>query len=166
MNLVRQHTDYAFRLLVALSQAPGKPISTRTLASAADVPYQFASKIMQKLHEEGLVESVMGPFGGFRLVQPSEQVNLLKIIEAVQGPVVINSCLLGQEACPRSTICPIRTRLEALQTMMIDYLQSVSLADLTTGRLKASKNAKEKRKEGDKNERQKFAQSGNSGKSS
>ncbi|HRD01028.1 MAG TPA: Rrf2 family transcriptional regulator [Candidatus Saccharicenans sp.] len=164
MNLVRQHTDYAFRLLVALAQAPGKPISTRTLASAADVPYQFASKIMQKLHEEGLVESVMGPFGGFHLVEPDEKVNLLKIIEAVQGPVVINTCLLGQEACPRSAICPIRTRLEALQTMMIDYLQSVTLADLTAGRLKPSKKAKEK--EGNKNEHQKFSQSRNSGKSS
>ncbi|HAV41173.1 MAG TPA: Rrf2 family transcriptional regulator, partial [Acidobacteria bacterium] len=97
MDFLRQHTDYAFRLLVALAQAPGKAISSRTLASEGSVPYQFASKIMQKLHEQGLVESVMGPFGGFRLARTAEKVTLLEIIEAVQGQVVVNTCLLGQD---------------------------------------------------------------------
>lgn len=142
MNLLRQHTDYAFRLLVALAQAPGKPISTRVLASEADVPYQFASKIMQKLHEQGLVESVMGPFGGFRLARPAEKVTLLEIIEAVQGPVVVNTCLLGQDTCQRRHICPVRDKLESLQETMVDYLQSVRLADLVASKIKLVKKAK------------------------
>jgi Rrf2 family protein len=142
MDFLRQHTDYAFRLLVALAQAPDKPISSRTLASEGGVPYQFASKIMQKLHEQGLVESVMGPFGGFRLARPAEQVTLLEIIEAVQGPVVVNACLLGQDTCQRRNICPVRDKLESLQKTMVDYLQSVSLADLVASKIKLVKNAK------------------------
>jgi len=142
MNLLRQHTDYAFRLLVALAQAPRKPISTRVLASEADVPYQFASKIMQKLHEQGLVESVMGPFGGFRLARPAEKVTLLEIIEAVQGPVVVNTCLLGQDTCQRRNICPVRDKLESLQKTMVDYLRSVRLADLVASKIKLVKKAK------------------------
>jgi len=142
MDLVRQPTDYAFRLLAALAQAPGKPISSRTLASEGDVPYQFASKIMQKLHEQGLVQSVMGPFGGFRLARPAEKVTLLEIIEAVQGPVVVNTCLLAQDTCQRRHICPVRDKLESLQKTMVDYLQSVTLADLVTNKIKLNKKAK------------------------
>ncbi|MFA4925652.1 MAG: Rrf2 family transcriptional regulator [Candidatus Aminicenantales bacterium] len=149
MDFLRQPTDYAFRLLVALAQAPGKPISSRTLASEGSVPYQFASKIMQKLHEQSLVESIMGPFGGFRLARPAEQVTLLEIIEAVQGPVVVNTCLLGQDTCQRRNICPVRDKLESLQKTMVDYLGSVTLADMVADGTKLAKQFKK----GDKNKK-------------
>ena len=164
MDLLRQHTDYAFRLLVALAQAPGKAISTRALASEGSVPYQFASKIMQKLHEQGLVESVMGPFGGFRLARPAEKVTLLEIIEAVQGPVVVNTCLLGQDTCQRRNICPVRNKLETLQETMVDYLRSVTLANMVADGVELAKQSKKEIKI--KNENQKPGQSRSFGKSS
>jgi Rrf2 family protein len=135
MNLLRQDTDYAFRLLVALAQDPGKLISTRALAAETEIPCQFASKIMQKLHDGGLVESVMGPRGGFRLARPAGKVNLLEIIEVVQGPVVMNTCLLGQDACQRKDICPVSDKLGALQNMMNGYLRSITLAALVARKL-------------------------------
>jgi Rrf2 family protein len=149
MDLVRQPTDYAFRLLVALAQAPDRTVSTRSLASEGGVSYQFASKIMQTLHDQGLVASVMGPFGGFRLARPAEKVTLLEIIEAVQGPVVVNTCLLGQDTCQRRHICPVRDKLESLQKTMVDYLRSVTLADLVASKIKLVKKAKK----GDKNKK-------------
>lgn len=164
MDFLRQHTDYAFRLLVALAQTPGKAIATRALASEGSVPYHFASKILQKLHEEGLVESVMGPFGGFRLARPAEKVTLLEIIEAVQGPVVVNTCLLGQDTCQRRNICPVRDKLESLQKTMVDYLRSVTLADIVADGVELAKQSKKEIKI--KNENQKPGQSRSFGKSS
>ncbi len=146
MNIFRQNTDYAFRLLVALAQDPSKPISTRALAAKTGVPYQFASKIMQKLHGQGLVESTMGPQGGFRIGRPAEKVNLLEIIEVVQGPVIIKTCLLGEDACPWQENCPVSDKLKALQKIMDNYLKSITLADLVAEKIKLTRQKKLKEK--------------------
>ena len=77
MNLLRQNTDYAFRMLVGLGKRHGELVNVRVLAEESQVPQQFAAKIMQKLHDEGIVESVMGPRGGFRLAKHPSGIDLL-----------------------------------------------------------------------------------------
>lgn len=133
MNLLRQNTDYALRMLVGLGKRGGELVNVRVLAEECQVPQQFAAKIMQKLHDEGIVESVMGPRGGFRLARHPSGIDLLSVVQVVQGPVVVNTCLLGEKACERQNECLITGRLSGLQCKVEEYLRGITLDDILAG---------------------------------
>jgi Rrf2 family iron-sulfur cluster assembly transcriptional regulator len=119
MNVLRQETDYALRLMAILAQAgPAKSISTRALAEQSDVSYEFACKILQKLHDAGLIQSTMGPKGGYQLIKDSKDMTLLEIISAVQGPVSVSDCMLGTGQCSRKEKCPLSGKMQQLQEYM------------------------------------------------
>jgi len=129
MDIVRRNTDYALRAMVNLTAHYGnEPVSTRTIAVEEDISYQLACKLMQKLQNAGLVKSCMGPKGGFVLAREPSRINLLEVIEAIQGPVSVNRCLLENNACPRRADCLISIKLESLQEYIENFLKDVTLA--------------------------------------
>jgi Rrf2 family protein len=106
-----------------------QPVSARLLADQEDISYQFACKILQQLHNAGLIDSRMGPKGGFSLSKPPASIELLNVIEAIQGPVKLNKCLLGAKACPRRPKCAVSGKLLELQEHIEDYLRGITLAE-------------------------------------
>lgn len=135
MDVVRRNTDYAIRLVMNLAKHyEDKPISTKAAASEEDVPYQLACKLMQKLHNAGLVKSSMGPKGGFGLSAKPAKISLLKVIETIQGPIRLNRCLLGVDVCPRQRNCPVTAKLAKLQKYISDYLRGITLDELLRSR--------------------------------
>jgi Rrf2 family protein len=135
MDMLRRNTDYALRLMVRLAKRHRKgAVPTRVMAEAEDVSYQLACKLLQRLHAAKLVESCMGPKGGFRLSRKPTDISILKVIEVIQGPLRLNRCLLSDAACPRQDGCPVRVKIGALQDRMERYLGGVSLAELARGR--------------------------------
>ena len=128
MNIVRQNTDYAFRALINLARRYGRDvISTKVLAEEEDISYQFACKILQKLQSAKLVRSSMGPKGGYYLSKPPARVSLLEVIEAVQGRVSLNKCLLADDACDRKPNCRVSEKLAELQEYVESFLRDVTL---------------------------------------
>ena len=121
-------------------------MSTLALSDEEDVSYQLACKLMQGLHKEGLVESDMGPKGGFRLARPPQEVPILAVIEAIQGPLRLNRCLLGDGACQRQDGCPIRARIGRLQEQMDQYLGAVTLGELAQSRRPAQNSTRRRRR--------------------
>jgi len=129
MDIVRRNTDYALRAMVNLTAHYGnEPVSTRTIAVEEDISYQLACKLMQKLQNARLVKSCMGPKGGFVLAREPSRISLLEVIEAIQGPVSVNRCLLENNACPRRADCLISIKLESLQEYIENFLKDVTLA--------------------------------------
>ncbi len=130
MNVIRQNTDYALRVLVILGRHYGnQPVSTRILARQGQIAYQFACKIMQQLHREKLVKSSMGPKGGFFLAMAPSKINILQVIQALQGPVSLNKCF-GIEGCRRRRNCPVSAALAGLQKQIVTSLRSITLAEV------------------------------------
>lgn len=131
VDVVRRNTDYALRLLVNLAKNQnGGPVSTRAAAKEEGVPYQLACKLMQKLHKSELVESCMGPKGGFRLGREPSQVSLREVVETIQGPISVNRCLMVAGACQRQRDCGARAKLGELQQVVRDYLDRITLDEL------------------------------------
>jgi Rrf2 family protein len=116
-------------------QDSNDPLSTRQLAKEQDIPYQLACKILQKLHNAKLVESCMGPNGGFRLSREPSKISLLDVIAAIQGPVRLNRCLLGVSECPRRPKCAVSKRLAELQKHIDGYFGAITLDELSTSRV-------------------------------
>jgi len=135
MDILRRNTDYALRAIVNLARHYGDgAVSTRTIADGEDIPYQLACKLMQKLHKNKLVESCMGPSGGFRLSRDPSKINLLEVIEAIQGTPSLNKCLLGVDICPRKPTCPVSRKLAGLQAYIGGYLGSITVSELVQSR--------------------------------
>jgi len=140
MELVRRNTDYALRAMVSLVGHHGnEPVSSREVAQHSQIPYQLTCKLMQKLHNARLVKSCMGPTGGFRLSKDPSRISLLEVIEAIQGPIELNRCLLNVDACPRQPDCPVSKRLAELQKHIRRYLGSVTLDKLIRSNSKRRK---------------------------
>ncbi|MHC4536886.1 MAG: RrF2 family transcriptional regulator [Planctomycetota bacterium] len=131
MDILRRNTDYALRAMVNLAGHYGDdPVSTREISQTEDISYQLACKLMQKLNNAGLVKSSMGPNGGFVLSRTPTKINLAEIIDAIQGPLSLSRCLLGENVCQRQGGCPITVKLSKLQKNIGDYLQSITLDEL------------------------------------
>lgn len=135
MDVLRRNTDYALRAVVNLTSHYGnEPVSTKIIAVEEDISYQLACKLMQKLQKAGLVKSCMGPKGGFRLSREPAMISLLEVVEAIQGPISLNRCLLGVDACPKQKDCTLRPRLIGLQKSISGYLKGITLDELSSHR--------------------------------
>jgi Rrf2 family protein len=128
MNIIRQETDYALRLMARLG-TDGKSKSTKLLSQESDVPYEFACKILQKLQSAGLIESTMGPRGGFKLSLSASSSSLWDVISAVQGSLTVNNCY-GEDVCCRKDRCPVSGKMGQLQDYIEKFFSNILLAEV------------------------------------
>lgn len=126
MAIVTRETDYALRALACLRGADERlPVSA--IAERTEVPESFLRKIMQTLHRSGMVESAQGPFGGYALAVNADETSVLDVLEAVQGPLVMNECFVSEDICSRVCRCGLRERLAALQEELNERLDEMKL---------------------------------------
>ena len=131
MDIIRRNTDYALRAMLFLAGYAGNgPVSAKLIAAEENISYQLCCKLMQKLVKAQLVQSCMGVKGGFELACEPGKINLLMIVETIQGPLSMNRCLLGKHVCEKQDTCPVRVKLSEIQGSMIQYLSKTSLKDL------------------------------------
>lgn len=130
MQLTRA-ADYAVRVMIHLA---GLPVGTRvrraTLAEATAVPESFMSKVLQALVRARLIASRRGVDGGFELISSAEQTSLLDVVEAIEGPIQLNFCLMAGDPCERHTSCPAHVVWAEAQAAMTAVLKKAMLADL------------------------------------
>lgn len=129
MNISRK-TDYALRMLSLLVESDGGLLSVRSAAEQVDVPYSFARSIQHGLVREGIIESLRGVHGGMRLAVDPKEITLCQIVEAVQGPLVMNDCTGECATCPRMESCCYHPVWVGAQALMRDYLSSVTLDEV------------------------------------
>lgn len=130
MQLTRA-ADYAVRVLVYLAGQPAHTRASRAgLAEAAECPEQFLSKVLQSLTRAGMVVSHRGNTGGFELPAGRQEVSLLDVVEAIEGPVRLNLCLTSQEACLRRGACPAHLVWAEAQRAMLEVLRKATIRDL------------------------------------
>lgn len=123
MNITRQ-ADYAIRVVLDLSlAAPGTLLQAREVAARQEVPLSFLKKIIQALTKQGLVRTVRGNQGGIALMRPPSQITLRHVLEAVDGPVMLNKCLLRSGACGRDAYCRVHHVWQDAQDALLEKLE-------------------------------------------
>ena len=129
--ILTRAADYAVRVMVCLA---GQADSTRThrdaLAEATQVPPEFLGKVLQSLSRAGLITSQRGVHGGFALARSRDTISMLRVIEAIEGPLRLNACLLDEPQCDRRTFCAAHRVWHEAQDALQRILGSVTVGSL------------------------------------
>ena len=139
MFQVSRRVDYAVRIMIELGMQPSDTfMSARRVSARTAVPKAFLHKITADLVRSGLISTQTGPTGGLALQKACCDITMLHIIEAIEGPVCLNICLLRPQECNRDRICPGHDVWGRLQSLVIAELEKTTLADLVVeaGQLK------------------------------
>lgn len=130
---VSRRVDYALRALAYLAAQPdGKVIGRAEIEARQQVPASFLAKILRRLVAAGLLESVSGVRGGFRLTRPPAQVSIRQVYEAVEGELALIDCLRG-DVCQFDPVCTQIDVWRGAQRRLAAYLEGISIADLADG---------------------------------
>lgn len=88
MRFISAKGEYAILAMLALSLHPGeKPLQVKSIAEKKSIPPRFLEQVMSALKKKGLVESVRGPYGGYRLTRSPNKIYFGEVIQAVEGPI-------------------------------------------------------------------------------
>ena len=129
--------DYAVVMMSAAARHCGghARLNATLLASETGVPLPTAQKLVSRLSSAGLLESARGTGGGFRLARPPSMITLADIIEAVEGPIALTSCVdEANHDCAINGNCRVRPHWSVVNTAVRGALAGVTLASLSSTR--------------------------------
>ncbi|MDP2938477.1 MAG: Rrf2 family transcriptional regulator [Candidatus Omnitrophota bacterium] len=130
MKLITRDTDYAMRALMFMAKQKETMTSVSELAKELKIPRPFLRKILQVLNKKRILKSHKGQSGGFLLATPPNRIFLVDLIEILQGPLKLNTCLLKKTTCPDVTTCVLKKRIERIEAYVILQLKSINVTSL------------------------------------
>ncbi len=133
LSLTRK-SDYALVALTHLARSGDAVSSAREIADAYRIPLPILMNILKTLSRSGIVTSVRGARGGYRLALAAADVSLHMVIEAIEGPVHLFPCSQhsGGEGscCERQRWCPVTIPARKVSGRLQEFLEGVSLAEI------------------------------------
>lgn len=128
MQITRQ-ADYAVRAVLYLAQlGDEKRAATSQIAEDQQIPPSFLAKIVSQLSVAGLLQTSRGARGGVSLARDPESISLLEVVEAIDGPILLNECVAGNGSCPFGSNCPIKPVWCDAQAELVDRLRRTNFA--------------------------------------
>lgn len=125
--------DYGVLLLGQLARsAEDELTSASDLAATLHMPPSVVANLLKAFRERGLLESRRGASGGYRLCRDAQDVSLLEILSAVDGPVQLTDCAALElaSACEYEDVCTSRSPLLAVNQRIIEMLEGITLAEI------------------------------------
>ena len=123
-------TGYALRALAAMPE-DGTYSLAKDLASQLELPGPYLAKILQSLAQEGILHSVRGPRGGFRLARPAHRVTVGEVVTALEGVETMSGCVMGYAHCEdHETPCPLHEAWNDVKAQMDASMTRISIRDL------------------------------------
>ena len=130
LKLTRK-VEYA---LIALShmhnKRDGSTTNTAEIASEYMIPQEILAKTLQQMAQEGIVKSILGPSGGYRLEEGVGEMSLMQIIEILEGPVGLVDCNINAN-CTQLDHCNIRRPIGIINERIKSTLNSIKFEDIT-----------------------------------
>ena len=133
MQITRQ-ADYAVRAVLFLAKLGSEQkATTKEIAEAQAIPSSFLAKIIAQLSVVGLLQTTRGVRGGVSLSRSPEEISLLDVVEAIDGPIMVNECVRHGYKCPIEG-CPIRYVWGEAQADLVERLKSTDFAQFLNGK--------------------------------
>ena len=126
MTITRQ-ADYAVRLVLCLARTDGRKVMTvDEVSKECFIPKSFTAKIFQRLSHAGITSSRRGVRGGFVLARNPRDISLLQVVEAIDGPLEVNRCVIDNTNCDLNATCVIHPVWVDIHRDIIHKLKSVT----------------------------------------
>lgn len=130
MLKLSRKTEYALMALRHLhSKSTGELTSSKEIAGTYRIPGELLAKTLQHLAREGIVETVQGPHGGYRLKANLDLISLSDFIELLEGPVALTDCSIDKD-CDQLQTCTIRIPIHRINEKMKDIFSNTTLAEV------------------------------------
>jgi len=121
-----QATDYALHaMLYLVDQASDKPVSVQLLAEKLGVSQTYLSKMLTKLVKAGLIHSVSGVNGGYRLKRNKDDISFLDVIHAIEGTASLFECSFNH-----NSECLIQQVVMSAEQQMEHFLKNKKISEL------------------------------------
>ncbi|HRY14010.1 MAG TPA: Rrf2 family transcriptional regulator [Syntrophomonadaceae bacterium] len=130
---INQATDYGFRAVLYLAHKDSQEwVDAQTISEHEAIPIRFLLKIMPCLTKAGIVKSHRGVRGGYALARQPQDISLLDVIEAIEGPIYLNRCLEDEAHCSKQSApaCPIHRTLSDIQDQLVLELSRRTFAQM------------------------------------
>lgn len=130
MQITRQ-ADYAIRAILFLAENdPNLRASTSQIAEQKHIPPSFLAKIISQLSIAGLIHTSRGARGGVSLARSADQISIMEVVEAIDGPIALNQCTFSSlETCPFGDNCPVRDMWMDAQCHLVETLKKTTFSD-------------------------------------
>ena len=132
MLKLSKKADYGLIALRHLAVHEGQgPCSAADIAKLYHISTPLLAKILQKLARRGLVVARHGSAGGYTLARAPEQITALEVVSAIDGPLLITSCMTSRGECEQTPTCTVREPLRRVNDTIVELLNRVTLSQMT-----------------------------------
>ncbi|MCX7678784.1 MAG: Rrf2 family transcriptional regulator [Spirochaetes bacterium] len=122
---------YGIRAMVMIATNRGQsPIDLNVIAKEQGISKKYLHALLVQLKRAGMLESIRGKSGGYRLAKKPDEITLLEVYEALEGNIDLVDCLIDEARCARARNCLARNIWQRLSNAMRKELSSVTLADV------------------------------------
>jgi len=131
MFKISRKTEYAIRGMIYLAKKPrDRFVMVKEITKTTKTSPIFLAKIFQTLSNANLVVSSRGAVGGFKLSRKPDHITLREILEATEGPVAVNLCVVDNRSCGFSKTCSAHTAWKKLRDSINEMLEDITLKDI------------------------------------
>jgi len=133
--LYSKTAKYAVLALAEIARlGPRGAIPTKTVAEAASVPYPLLAKILLPLKQAGLVVALRGKNGGIQLARPADDIKILDVVVALDGPGMLSDCPLYLDACTCERECALHPIWKPARDAVVRFIENTSIRDVANAR--------------------------------
>ncbi|HYL15299.1 MAG TPA: Rrf2 family transcriptional regulator [Terriglobales bacterium] len=131
MLKLTKKADYGLMAMKHLAErADEGACSAKDVAEAYGLPQEAVAKILQRLAKSGLLRSRHGINGGYHLARSPHTISAFEVIRAIDGPLLITSCVTVRGACGQTDRCTVREPLRKVSSSIEDVLKGITISEL------------------------------------
>ena len=131
MLKLTKKADYALMAMKHLAERSSQgSLSAKDVADAYGIPSEALAKILQKLVKAGLLQSQRGTNGGYMLARAAHTISAFEVIQAIDGPLFITSCITVRGECGQSDRCNIREPLRKVNESIESVLKRIKISHM------------------------------------
>jgi Rrf2 family transcriptional regulator, iron-sulfur cluster assembly transcription factor len=129
--LLSKSCVYGLRAAIYLAtNVNGDYVPIKKMSEKLEISHHFLTKILQQLTADDLLDSYKGPNGGVKLKRSADDITLMDVVIAIDGPELLTECALGLPGCGHKNPCPLHDKWATTRDSIRHMLESSSLSQL------------------------------------